>query len=126
MYLDRVIIYARVSLLCYSMYKNIQLSGEELEKLELENKILESQAEEQVCTCINCRFFSTSCQYISNFYYFLSIDNIRCKSCRLSKVIMTKYEKISSSTLALYKNLLLSMKMDIIRTWVCSRLLLNL
>ena len=57
MYLDRVIIYARVSLLCYSMYKNIQLSGEELEKLELENKILESQAEEQVCTCINCRFF---------------------------------------------------------------------
>mmetsp|Transcript_34816 Transcript_34816/g.64944 ORF Transcript_34816/g.64944 Transcript_34816/m.64944 type:complete len:497 (-) Transcript_34816:163-1653(-) len=32
----------------FSMYKNIQLSGEELEKLELENKILESQAEEQV------------------------------------------------------------------------------
>jgi hypothetical protein len=30
------------------MYKNIQLSGEELEKLELENKSLESQAEEQV------------------------------------------------------------------------------
>ena len=31
-----------------SMYKNIQLSGEELEKLELENKSLENQAEEQV------------------------------------------------------------------------------
>lgn len=32
----------------FSMYKNIQLSGEELERLQMENKELENQAEEQI------------------------------------------------------------------------------
>ena len=56
-----------------SIYKNIQLSGEELEKLELENKTLETQAEEQVISLhvgrgpvYSFRIPQIGCQYTDN------------------------------------------------------------
>lgn len=40
-----------INCVVFSMYKNIQNSSLELEKLETENKALESQADDQVIAC---------------------------------------------------------------------------
>jgi hypothetical protein len=98
------------SLIPLSLYKNIQNSSVELEKIELENKQLESQVDEKVS------FLPTSLTLLFSSLSVCLTLSVRRKTWSKLRVTIALSERISSSTSTKSRNPLLSTRTLTTRT----------